>query len=306
MSLSPNLRGALFMSVAMAGFTINDAFVKLAASSMNMGQAILVRGFMMTFLIALLAWHLGALRGLRSILHPMVALRVFGEIGGTICFLMALLHMPIANIAAVLQVLPLTVTLGAALFFAEPVGWRRWSAIMIGFVGILIIIRPGFDAFNAYSLYGLGAVVFSTMRDLTTRKIPVSIPTPLISTVTSAAVACTGAILVMPYGGWSPLTAENLGLLAAAALCLTAAYHCIIQSLRVGELSFIAPFRYTGLLWALALGFAFFGDVPDIAMIIGALIVVGSGLYTLYRERITSEARPATQSTSPGMAPEGT
>lgn len=294
------------MSVAMAVFTINDALTKLISVSMNMGQVMLIRGIMATLLIGLLAWRWGAFVRPRSMLHPMIGLRVLGETGATICFLAALKNMPIANISAVLQVLPLTVTMGAAFFLSEPVGWRRWSAIIAGFVGILIIIRPGFDGFNAYSLYGLAAVTFATMRDLTTRRIPDNVPTALISTATSAAVTLGGALLIVPYGGWSPMDGMSFGMLAIAALCIVCGYHFIIQALRVGDLSFIAPFRYMALLWALALGFLLFGDRPDLPMIIGATIVVCSGLYTLYRERFRGNLTPAAKSTSPSMAPEGT
>lgn len=294
------------MSVAMAAFTVNDVLTKLIAQSMNMGQVMLIRGIMATLLIGLFAWRWGAFARLRSILHPMIALRVIGETGATICFLAALQHMPIANISAVLQVLPLTVTMGAALFLSEPVGWRRWSAIVAGFIGILIIIRPGFEGFNAYALYGLASVAFATMRDLTTRRIPPAVPTLLISTATSAAVTLAGAMLVVPYGGWAPVDGRSLGMLAAAALFLVFGYQFIIQALRAGDLSFIAPFRYTALLWALALGLLVFGDRPDLPMIIGASIVVCSGLYTLYRERFRGTMKPAAKSTSPSMTPGGT
>ncbi|MEC9245005.1 DMT family transporter [Nitratireductor rhodophyticola] len=305
-SFSPNARGALFMSIAMAGFTVNDGLTKLVAEAMNMAQVMLVRGVMATLVMLLLAWQWKALKKPRAVLHPMVALRVAGETGATICFLSALAHMPIANLAAVMQALPLAVTLGAAFFLNEPVGWRRWSAIIVGFVGILIIIRPGFDAFNAYSLYGVAAVAFATMRDLTTRKIPSEIPSPMISTVTAASVTIAGAVLLVPYGGWSPMSGADFAILVGATLCIVCGYHFIVLSLRAGELSFIAPFRYTALLWAIGLGIVLFADWPDRVMMTGAFLVVCSGLYTLYREQVVNRTKPAARSTGPGMATEGT
>ncbi|WP_336068539.1 DMT family transporter [Nitratireductor rhodophyticola] len=305
-SFSPNARGALFMSIAMAGFTVNDGLTKLVAEAMNMAQVMLVRGVMATLVMLLLAWHWKALKKPRAVLHPMVALRVAGETGATICFLSALAHMPIANLAAVMQALPLAVTLGAAFFLNEPVGWRRWSAIIVGFIGILIIIRPGFDAFNAYSLYGVAAVAFATMRDLTTRKIPSDIPSPMISTVTAASVTIAGAVLLVPYGGWSPMSGADFAILVGATLCIVCGYHFIVLSLRAGELSFIAPFRYTALLWAIGLGIVLFADWPDRVMMAGAFLVVCSGLYTLYREQVVNRTKPAARSTGPGMATEGT
>lgn len=292
------------MMVSMAGFTVNDALVKLASTEMNLGQVMLVRGAIATALIVTLAWRHGALQSPRLAFHPMVALRAMGELLATIFFLMALQHMPIANVSAVLQALPLAVTMGAALFFGEGVGWRRWAAIAVGFTGVLIIVRPGFEGFNAYALLALLSVSFSAMRDLITRHLPQHVPSLLVSVATSTVVTLTGGILLVPLGGWTPMTAEGFGLLGAAAVLLLFGYHFVIMSMRSGEISFIAPFRYTSLIWAIALGYLLFGDVPDMAMIAGATVIVGSGLYTLYRERVAGR-RGAARGTEPALAPDG-
>ncbi len=288
----------------MAGFTINDALVKFAAEQMNLGQVMLVRGLFATALIVLLAWHQGALRAPRLVFHPMVALRAMGELCATVFYLLALQQMPIANVSAVLQALPLAVTMGAALFLGERVGWRRWMAIAVGFTGVMIIVRPGFDGFNAFALLALLSVGFSALRDLTTRRLPAHVPSLLVSVATAIVVTLCGGFLIVPLGGWTPMTAGHLGLLAAAAVLLLFGYQFIIMAMRTGDISFIAPFRYTALLWAIMLGYLMFGDVPDMAMIAGSVIIVGSGLYALYRER-TSATPPAAQSTSPAMAPDG-
>lgn len=295
----------MFMSVAMAAFTINDALTKAVSASMNMGQVMLVRGLFATLLVTLVAWHKGALRAPLGAIQPMVILRVLGEVGATVCFLLALARLPIANVSAVLQALPLAVTMGAVLVFAEPVGWRRWIAIFIGFLGVLIVVKPGYEGFSAYALLALASVFFCAIRDLATKRIPDDVPTLLISTATAAAVTITGVATVQPLGGWTPLTLQSAGLLATAALLLIVGYQSIIGAMRIGEISFIAPFRYTALLWSILLGFAFFGDVPDAAMIVGASIIIGSGLYALYRERVTGKGMPATESTGPAMAPDG-
>ncbi len=189
--------------------------------------------------------------------------------------------------------------------FGETVGWRRWLAIAAGFAGVTIIVRPGFEGFSAYSLLALLCVVFCAIRDLATRKIPTDIPTLLVSTMTASAVAASGALLIVPLGGWTPMTSGEVGALACAAMLLLVGYQFIILAMRSGDISFIAPFRYTALLWAILLGYLVFGDVPDKAMIAGAAIVVGSGLYALYRERVVGRTRPAAESTAPAMAPEG-
>lgn len=303
--LSPNLRGALFMMVAMAGFTVNDAITKFSSETMNMGQVMLVRGLFATLFVSLVAWQRGALALPRTMLQPFVALRVAGEAGATIAFLVALAHLPIADVSAVLQALPLAVTMGAALFFGEGVGWRRWLAIAAGFAGVLVIVRPGFEGFSVFSVVALLSDVCCAVRDLATRRIPHEIPTMLVSTATAAAVTVTGAILIAPMGGWTPMTAEGTGLLALAAVLLIVGYQFIIAAMRTGDISFIAPFRYTALLWSILLGFLVFRDIPDLPMIAGSLIIVASGLYTLYRERIVGPRRTAAESTGPDMAPDG-
>lgn len=303
--LSPNLRGALFMAVSMAGFTLNDSLVKLASADLNMGQIMCVRGLFATILVTLLAWHQGALRAAGQIIQPLVVVRAVGELGGTISFLVALAHLPIANVSAVLQALPLAVTMGAALVFGEKVGWRRWLAIVVGFAGVMIIVRPGFEGFSVYAVLTLLSVAFCTVRDLSTRQIPNTVPALLISVTTAASVTICGALLVPAFGGWRPMTSTNVATLGGASVLLIIGYHCIIMAMRSGDISFIAPFRYTALLWALLLGYVLFSDVPDLAMISGATIIVGSGLYTLYRERIVGRRLPAAQSTSPSMVPDG-
>ncbi|RWQ03550.1 DMT family transporter [Mesorhizobium sp.] len=305
MLFSPNLRGALFMVVAMSGFTLNDAITKVASESMNMAQVMLIRGAFASLFVGLLAWERGALALPGSMLQPMLAIRVIGEAGATASFLIALAHLPIANVSAVLQALPLAVTMGAALVFKEGVGWRRWLAIAIGFAGVLIIVRPGFEGFSIYSLLALACVACCAVRDLATKRIPQAIPTLLVSTTTALAMTMLGAALLLPMGGWTPMTGESTAFLALAAVLVVIGYQFIIMAMRVGDISFIAPFRYTALLWSILLGLFIFGDVPDLPMILGASIIVCSGLYALYRERIVGRRKTAAESAGPDMAPDG-
>ena len=305
MHLSPNLRGATFMAISMAGFTANDAITKMMSSSMNMGQVMLVRGLFATALIALLAWHRGALRNLSLAFHPLMAVRILGEVGGTVTFLVALKHLPLANVS------------GGAPGVAARSRWARpWSLANASaggsgsrssrvFLGVMIIVRPGFDGFSAYSLLVLVCVGCCAVRDLATKRIPAVIPSLLVSTMAASAVAVCGALLVVPMGGWTAMSVKETGLLAAAAALVLVGYQFIIMSMREGERSFIAPFRYTALLWAILLGYLVFGDVPDEAMITGALVVIASGLYMLYRERLPGRHRLAAKSTRQVIAPEG-
>lgn len=301
-ALSPNVRGGLAMAAGMACFTFNDATVKYVGEEMNMGQVMLIRSVIATILILAVAWQRGMLIPLRRALHKMTILRVIGEVVGTVTFLVALVHVPLPLASAILQALPLVVTLGAALLFGEPVGWRRWLAITIGLAGVLIIVRPADGTLSPYVLMIVVTVIFAALRDLATRKVPRAIPVLMISALTSVGVGIAGAAMIVPLGGWSPLSLRNLGLLTLAACCVMAAYQFLIIAMREGEISFVAPFRYMSLLWAILLGFLIFGDLPDLPMVVGSLIVIGSGLYTLYRERVSSRLKPAatvTASTSP-------
>lgn len=305
MPLSPNMRAALFMTVSMAGFTINDGISKYVAESMNMGQLMLVRGVFASIFISFLAWHAGAFAAFRQAFQPLVLIRVATEVMATVAFLIALSHLPIANVSAVLQALPLAVTMGAALVYGETVGWRRWLSIVAGFAGVAIIVRPGLEGFSVYSLVALSCVFLCMVRDLATKRIPHTTPTLLVSTVTALAVTICGGFLVQPMGGWSPVGAVDLILLAVAAALLLIGYQFIILSMRTGDVSFVAPFRYTSLLFSILLGFFIFGDIPDLAMIVGSSIIVASGLYMLYRERVTGRSKAASESVGPAMAPEG-
>jgi drug/metabolite transporter (DMT)-like permease len=290
------------MAVAMAAFTMNDSITKAVSSEMNFGEIMLVRGVFAIALIGALAWHRGAMRPLRTLMMKPVALRVAGEVGGTVSFLAAIVHLPLANTAAIFQVLPLAITLGAALLFGEPVGWRRWLAITAGFIGVLIIVRPGLQGFNQFSLLALVSVVFCAARDLATKRIPAQIPSLFITLLTTVTVTATGAVILIPLGGWTPPTLRALGLLALAAVLLLIGYQCVIMALRSGDISAVAPFRYSALLWAMLLGYLVFGDVPDAMMVTGASIIVLSGLYAFDRER--KRHRPVAADAS-GLPPDG-
>ena len=290
------------MATAMAAFTINDAITKAVSAEMNFGQVMLVRGLFAIVLIAALAVHQRALRPLRTLMTMAVVLRVAGEIGATILFLAAIVNLPLANTTAILQVLPLAITLGAALTFGEPVGWRRWLAIAAGFIGVLIIVRPGVEGFNQFSLFALISVIFCAIRDLATKRIPASIPSLFVTLVTTVSVTIAGAAILAPLGGWTPPSGRALALLAFTAILLLTGYQCIIMALRTGDISAVAPFRYSALLWAMLLGYLVFGDVPDAMMVSGAAIIVASGLYAFYRERIRHRAVAAESS---GLPPDG-
>lgn len=297
--MTPNAKGALFMAIAMAGFTCNDALVKSVTGAMNTGQILFVRGLMTTVLVVAIARWMGALGSWRIVLQPAVALRMAAEIIASLAYVSALGAMPLANTASILQALPLAVTLGAALFLNEKVGWRRWLAIIAGFAGVLIVIRPGPEGFSLAAVYVIASVVGAAARDLCTRRIDRAVPTLFISVITAVSITVTGAVMIVPMGGWQPVSGEAFVRLTAASVLLLVGYQTIVIAMRTGEISFIAPFRYTSLIWAIAIGFLFFGEVPDFWMTVGVMIIVASGLYTFSRENRRQVAEAVAQESKP-------
>jgi drug/metabolite transporter (DMT)-like permease len=297
--LSPNLRGSLLMAVAMAGFSVNDAIAKFLTVQMHFSQVMMLRGLFASVLIGALAVHQGALRPLRLLLVPSVALRISGEIGGSALFLVAVSALPLANVTAIVQSLPLVMTCGAVLILGEPVGWRRWLAIAAGFVGVLIIVRPGAEGFSQFTLVALLSVLFYATRDLVTKQIPVEIPTLFVTLLTAVAVTLAGAVLTVLHGSWSVPSFHLLALLVLTAVMTLIGFQCVILALRVGDVSSVAPMRYSQMLYAMLLGYLVFGDVPDTMMALGASIIVLSGIYTFHRERVRDRLLAANSSNAP-------
>jgi len=290
-ALSDNMRGALLMMASMAAFVFNDACMKVVLEDLPLFQAILLRGVATVVFMVLVSRWLGGL----DFRLPrrdwfLVALRTMADVGATYFFITALREMPIANITAILQVLPLTVTLTGALLFGEPLGWRRLVAIMIGFVGVIIIVRPGVEGFNSYAIYALVTVGFVTVRDLCARRL-----SPEVSSVTIALIGAIGVVSFAAIGSvgsdWVPVSGRSAALLAGATFFIIGGYLFSVMTMRLGEISFIAPFRYTSLLWALLLGFVVFGDWPDAVTMLGIAIVVAMGAFTFYRERQIAKAK---------------
>ena len=283
--LTDNMRGALLMMASMAAFTLNDTFMKVLAGQVPLFQLMVLRGLLVTLLTGVLAARAGVLhlrlpRGDRML----IALRVVAEIGAAYFFLSALFNMPLANVTAILQSLPLVVTLAAALFLGEPLGWRRMVAIAIGFCGVLLIVRPGTDGFTIWSVYALISVLFVTMRDLVTRRMSGAVHSMTVTFATSLGVLVFFGIASLSVD-WVPMDAAAIGLTLGAGVMVFFGYLCSVMVMRVGEIAIVAPFRYTGIIWALLLGWFIFGDWPSGLTLIGAAIVVATGVFSFYRER---------------------
>lgn len=294
MRTSDNFRGIVLMCLSMASFTINDTFMKLVTTTLPLFQAIALRGLVAS--AALVAIALAASEP--SQLVPKgadrwkVALRSVAEIGATAMFLTALSHMPLANLSAILQSLPLAITLGAAIVLKEPVGWQRMMAILVGFCGVFLIIKPGTDGFTVWSMLGVLSVACVAVRDLTTRTLTRATPSAAVAVSASVAVTLMGAVITT-WHGWVAVSQQEALYLAISSVALVSGYMLAVMVMRVGDIGMIAPFRYTSLLWAILFGWMLLGSLPDKLTVVGSVIVIATGLYTLLRERRLSRQRAA-------------
>jgi len=287
-----NTAATLLMVGAMAAFAVEDLFLKRAAMALPPGQVIAMMGLGG----ALVFWAMAALKGqkvlTRRALKGAPVLRSLSEAGATMLYITALALIPLSVNSALLQASPLVVTMGAALFLGEPVGWRRWTAISIGFAGVLIVLQPWNDGFQTAGILTVFCVVALASRDLSTRAMPADIATfPLVSWAYMALVPA-GAVL-MAIGG-HPLTAIDPTRWFDLAMALVSGlfgYYAVTAATRLGEAAVVAPFRYTRLVFALILAMLFLGERPGPAMLIGATLIIASGLYTFARERMRARSR---------------
>ncbi|KAB2851360.1 MAG: DMT family transporter [Hyphomicrobiaceae bacterium] len=280
-----NSRAITAMTGGMAAFVVSDAFIKVALGELLVGQAIALRGICAAIVVAALTYARGQLRWHRALLSPVMIMRMVSEIGASLFFFKALQGMTLADATAVLQSVPLILTAASALLLGEAVGWRRWAATVAGLAGVLIILRPGAGAFGPVALYALCAVLFISARDLVTRFVPKEIPSLLITTITAISLLIAGFILAA-FEGWRPASALSYSLMLPAGLLIVVGHYTVIRALRAGDISLVAPFRYTAVPFSLVVGFAIWRDLPDVWSIAGTLLVIAAGLYTLHRERV--------------------
>ncbi len=285
MTENQNTRAALFMLLSMLSFSIGDTSIKAIGEDMPLSQLLVLRGVMACAFFFWLARRKGHLKfdiGGRN--WRLLGVRSLAETCAAWMFLTALIHMPLANANAIMQSIPLVVTLGATLFLKEHIGPRRWIAISIGFLGMLLIVRPGTDGFNIYALCALGAVLSVSARDLATRGLTEQVPSLLVSFLGSSAVLLF-AVVLSATDNWVPVTPWLAAMVLLQTVAIIAAYHFSVQTMRMGQAGFTAPFRYASLVFALVFGLVFFDHWPDALTMCGAMIIVGTGLYVMWRER---------------------
>ena len=281
--MSENFRGAVLMMICMGAFVLNDAFVRLAGDSLPLAQILFFRGILTTIALLLVAFYTGVFK-LKVPRQDkwLIFFRSVTEALTAYFFLTAVMNMPFANVTAILQILPMTVTVAAAIVFKEKVGVIRISLIMLGFLGVILIINPAQDGFNKYAGYALISVLSITTRDLLSRKLSVDVPT-LIPTVSASLGVLLFSILLITKTAFQPLDLQNSFFILAAAFFIIFGYYTAVLVMRSGEISFISPFRYTAVLLALMVGFVFFDEQPDGIAFLGMTIVIISGIALMIR-----------------------
>jgi drug/metabolite transporter (DMT)-like permease len=284
--MSDNLRGALLMAMAMAGFAFEDMFIKLLADSVPVGQVIALLGAFGLVVFGIKARRAGQAIWSPLLLTPIVLARNLSEMIGTIGFVLAFVLASLATASAILQAAPLMVTLGAVLFLGEKVGWRRWVAILVGFGGVLLIVRPGTGGFEPASVLAVIGVIGLAGRDVITRAMPKAVSTTQLSSWAFASIIPAGLFLMLVMREAPVMPGPiQLAQLAAAMGLGVLAYYMLVAAMRIGELSFVTPFRYTRMLFALVIAVLVFNEQPDSLTLVGAAIIIGAGLYTLWREQ---------------------
>ena len=285
MARSANLRGSLWMVASMAGFAVEDAFIKSAAGAIPLGQVIIMMGLLGIAAFSIMAIIANEPPIPRSVLSRTMAIRSGFEVTGRLFYALAITLTPISVASAILQASPLVVVLGAAVIFGEKVGLRRWLIILVGFCGVVVILRPGLDGFNALSILALIGMLGFSGRDLATRAAPPSLSNAQLGVAGFVMLTLSGVIILGFSGGAVLPTMPVLGKILAAAVFGVAGYSAITQAMRTGEVAVVTPFRYTRLLFAMILGVTVFGERPDAATLIGSAIIVGCGVLILATSR---------------------
>ena len=281
--MSENFRGALIMMICMSAFVLNDAFVRLAGDSLPLAQILFIRGLITTIVLLAFAIYGGVFSSTVSKKDKWrIFFRSIAEALTAYFFLTAVINMPFANVTAILQILPMTVTLAAAFVFKEKVGLIRITLILMGFLGVVLIINPSADGFNLYATYALIAVFLITIRDLITRKLSSEVPT-LLPTVSASIGVLFFSVILLINTPLQPLNPQNSLFILLAAFFIVFGYYTAVLVMRSGEISFISPFRYSAILFALILGLVFFDERPDKIALLGIAIVMLAGIVLMMR-----------------------
>jgi len=285
-----NLKGSLWMIAAMIAFAVEDALVKAVSDAHPVGQVLVLFGLGGAVLFAIVARTQNQPLWNPDVLSKAMCVRVVFEVVGRLFYVLALALTPLSSTTAILQATPLIVVLGAAIIFGEKVGWRRWTAILIGLIGVLIILRPTADSFSALSLLAVIGTIGFAGRALASRAAPVSLSTSILGFYGFVAIILAVVLFSIWDGNaFTSLEGRSLGYFLGAIVMGAFAYAALMIAMRSGDVSAVTAFRYSRLLFGIALGMTLFGEEPDMLMMIGCGIVVTSGLFILWRGKVVTE-----------------
>ncbi|HEY0293154.1 MAG TPA: DMT family transporter [Hansschlegelia sp.] len=292
-ALDATARGVLAMVVGMGFQVSNDTVIKLASTHVPINEIMALRGPLSIALALGVVLALGLRRRLGFVAHPLVILRSALEAVCCLIYMTALSGLGLAEFTSIIQATPLLITGLAVALGWQSVGWRRWTAIAVGFAGVLLVAKPSAAGINGYAALALLAAFIMAVRDLVTRRIPHEAPSMVVTLGATLTVTMLGFGLgAANPSGWVTPTALEAGYIAVAAVLVVACNMTIVLAFRLGDMGVVGPFRYSVILASLILGYAVWGDRPDALALAGAALIVASGLYALRRDKPRRIASP--------------
>ncbi len=271
------------MVITTACFVGGDTCIKLIGTTLPLGEIICLVGLLSTAFLFIICAQQGVLESVPMIFTRTVLLRSLFDVLGSFMFVSALMHMPLANLSAVMQSVPLVVVVVAVIFLGEKAGAARVAAVIAGFVGVLLIVKPSPQTITVYEFLAVGAVVVVALRDLVTKRIPAHVPLLIIALANAVFVSLSGFGFGLVQG-FQGVEVWQLTSLVGAGLFVTCGYFFIVATVRLGDLSATAPFRYAEVVFAIIAGILVFNEFPDLLSYIGMALVIAAGLYAAHSE----------------------
>lgn len=281
--LPAGLHGIMFMIAGSFFMSLNNAILKWLSTGYPAGQILFMRGVFIFVPIAFFIWRAGGLESVRVVSVRGHFIRAVFTVASAFCFVSGVKYLPLADATAITFAGPLFITMLAIPVLGERVGWRRWSAVIAGFLGVLIITRPTGDLVRLAAFLPLASAFFGAARDVVTRRLSARETSNAILVTTTAAVGLAGLCTAVT-GTWKLPTPEDIAIIALGGMITGCGHYCMIETFRHAEAGLVAPFKYSSILWAAGLGFIFWGDLPDLWVVAGTTILIASGIYILRRE----------------------
>jgi S-adenosylmethionine uptake transporter len=289
-SQNHTLRAGLYMVITTACFVVGDTCIKLIGTSLPIAQVICFIGLVSSLFLLMLCGQQGILKDVPLIFTRTVLLRSLFDTMGSFMFVSALMHMPLANLSSVMQSVPLVVVAVGVIFLGEKAGLSRIAAVIAGFVGVLLIVKPSPQTITIYEFFAVGTVIVVALRDLVTKRIPAHVPLLVIALANAVFISVSGFGVGLVQG-FKTVETWQLALLLGAGLMVTISYFFIVATVRLGDLSATAPFRYSEVVFAIIAGILVFGEYPDAISYVGMALVIAAGLFAAHRE--AAQARDA-------------